>query len=75
MGGLGVVVLVVTLGALAAVMGRPVVGRRLRPRGRRRALPSWIREAPLPPGHDLVMHDRKGHAQEAAKPEEEKKKA
>ena len=49
MGGLGVVVLVVTLGALAAVMGRPVVGRRLRPRGRRRALPSWIREAPLPP--------------------------
>ncbi|HSJ73358.1 MAG TPA: hypothetical protein VK904_03500 [Miltoncostaeaceae bacterium] len=49
MGGLGVVVLVVTLGALAAVMGRPAVGRRLRPRGRRRALPSWIREPPLPP--------------------------
>jgi hypothetical protein len=48
-GGLGVVVLVVTLGALAAVMGRPMLGHRLRTRGRRAALPSWIREAPLPP--------------------------
>jgi len=44
-----VVVLVVTLGALAAVMGRPALGRRLRPRRAGRALPSWIGEAPLPP--------------------------
>jgi hypothetical protein len=51
MGGLGVVVLVVTLGALAAVMGRPALGRgrRLRARRRGRALPSWIREPPLAP--------------------------
>jgi hypothetical protein len=48
-GGLGVVVLVVTLGALAAVLGRPVGARRLRPRSGRRALPSWIREPPLAP--------------------------
>ena len=51
MGGLGVVVLVVTLGALAAVMGGPALGRgrRLRPRRGRRALPSWISEPPLLP--------------------------
>ncbi len=49
MAGLGVVVLVVTLGALAAVMGRPALGRRRRPGRGRPALPSWIREAPLPP--------------------------
>jgi hypothetical protein len=50
-GGLGVVVLVVTLGALAAVMGGPALGRgrRLRPRRGRRALPSWISEPPLLP--------------------------
>jgi len=48
-GGLGVVVLVVTLGALAAVIGRPARARRLRARRDRRALPSWIREPPLAP--------------------------
>ena len=30
---------------------------------------------PLPPGHDLVMHDKDRHAREAATPEGEKKKA
>jgi hypothetical protein len=49
MGGLGVVVLVVTLGALAAVMGRPAMGRRLRGRRERRALPGWVREPPVAP--------------------------
>jgi hypothetical protein len=51
-GGLGVVVLVATLGALAAVMGRPALGRGRRLRARRggaHGLPSWVREAPLPP--------------------------
>jgi hypothetical protein len=48
-GGLGVVVLVVTLGALAAVMGGPGMGLRRRSRRARGALPSWIREPPLSP--------------------------
>jgi hypothetical protein len=48
-GGLGVVVLVVTLGALAAVMGRPAVGRRLRDRRGGASPPAWVREPPPAP--------------------------
>ena len=48
MGGLGVVLLVVTLGALAAVMGWPARDGAAR-RRRRRSLPSWVREPPVPP--------------------------
>jgi hypothetical protein len=49
MAGLGVVMLVVTLGALAAVMTRPArlgLGRRRRAG---RLLPGWVREPPVPP--------------------------
>lgn len=49
MGGLGVLVLLVTLGALAAVMGRPAMGRRLRGRRERPQAPAWVREPPPPP--------------------------
>ncbi|MGD9694961.1 MAG: hypothetical protein AB7V42_04785 [Thermoleophilia bacterium] len=47
MGGLGVVVLVVTLGALGAIMARPT--RRGDTPARRRADRSWVAEPPLPP--------------------------
>jgi hypothetical protein len=48
MGGVGVVLLMVTLAALAAVMGRPA--RAARPRRRRRTpAPSWITEPPVAP--------------------------
>ena len=48
MGGVGVVLLMVTLAALAAVMGRPARVGRTRPR-RRPAAPSWISEPPVAP--------------------------
>lgn len=49
MAGVGVIMLVLTLGALAFVIGRPAHLRGLRLRRGRRALPSWVRESPVSP--------------------------
>jgi len=59
-----------SLGIIVGVIGVSVVLSLLFPRPHEEGEPPM----PLPPGHELVMHDKDGHAREAAKPETEKKK-